>query len=363
MKTPNSPVRNLFQTSPTLRIASLVIAIALLIGCAVGVWNAFTAPLEKQEKVTKLTYSQRGDFGYSAVLVGNNTLYGNVTLTEKDTLLLLLKIVDNIEGNFSYHFTSAPPVQQVTHTVRVVAILSIPDIWSKEIELVPETVETDSFTVTYPIDTVQLLELAKAIEGEIGIQTSPYSLTITATVRTLAHTDYGNIDELLTQSMSGTLDPTKLLWAKEPALTQTLDGSQQVTVTTPIDREASRIGWSVALGLVLLLGIYIGWNYIRSRPLPVTAAEEEARQAKKKHHDMIVDVGSLPESKAEDMIPSVTSAEGFTVSLNSLDELIKIAENLLKPVLHVTDGDRHIYYIIDGQTRYRYVMEPEADDQ
>lgn len=352
----NALVRALFQTSPIIKITSLVIAIALLIGCAVGVWNAFTAPVEKQEKVTKLTYSQRGDFGYSAVL-GNNTLYGNVTLTEKDTLSLLLRIADSIEGKFSYSFTSDPPIQQATHTVKVVSTLSNPDNWSKDIELVPEVIETGPFTVTYPIDTVQLLELAKVIEEQIGIQGNSYNLTIQATVRTTAQTDYGTIDELLTQTMSGTLQPTKLTWAKEPSLSQTLYGSLQDTVTVPVDRGASRIGWCVALGIVLLLSVYIGWNYAQAKPLPLSAAEAEARRAMKKHEEILVDVENLPGAKPEDMILALSSSEGMMVSVGSLEELVKVAETLLKPVLHKADTNRHIYWVIDGMTRYEYMVE------
>lgn len=363
MRTINESVRALFRTSPTIKIASLVIAGALLIGCAVGVWNAFTAPVEKQENVTKLTYARSGDFGYSAALVGNNTLYGNITLTEKDTSSLFLKITDSIEGRFSYSFNSDQPVRQATHTVKVVSTLSNSDNWSKDIELLPEVVETGPFTVTYPIDTGQLLELAKVIEEQIGIQGNAYNFTIQATVRTTAQTDYGIIDELLTQSMTGTLQATKLTWAKEPSLSQMLYGSLQGTVTVPIDRKTSRIAWSEALGIVFLLSIYVGWNYVQARPLSLTAAEKEAKHARKKHQDLIVEVGNMPKARAEDMILSMTPSQGLVVSVNSLDELIKIAENLLKPVLHVKDGDRHIYYIIDGQTRYRYVTGHEAEDQ
>jgi len=354
MRTLNALVRTLFQTSPIIKTASLVIAIALLIGCAFGVWNAFTAPVEKQEKVTKLTYALRGDFGYSAAL-GNNTLYGNVTLTEKDTLSLLLRIVDSIEGKYSYSLTSDPPVQQATHKVRIIATLSHPDNWSKAIELVPETSKTRTFTITYPVDTVQLLELAKVIEEQIGIQASSYNLAIQATVRTTAQTEYGSIDELQTQTMSGTLQSNKLTWAKETALSQTRYGALTDFVTVPIDRESSKRGWLAALGVVFLLSVYIGWNYVQAKSLPLTAAEKEARQMTKKHQDMIIEVENLPKSRAEDMILSVSSPEGLVVSVNSLDELIKIAENILKPVLHLAEADRHIYCVVDGLTRYEYV--------
>ena len=47
------------------------------------------------------------------------------------------------------------------------------------------------------------------------------------------------------------------------------------------------------------------------------------------------------------------------VPMNSIEDLMKIADELGKPVIHQSEepaGDTHLYYIIDGNTRYQYAL-------
>ena len=57
-----------------------------------------------------------------------------------------------------------------------------------------------------------------------------------------------------------------------------------------------------------------------------------------------MEVEALPPDKLGTLIP-----------IDSLGELVKVADALLKPVLHKAEQDIHIYYVIDGLTRYKYV--------
>ena len=41
------------------------------------------------------------------------------------------------------------------------------------------------------------------------------------------------------------------------------------------------------------------------------------------------------------------------------DELVRVADNLIKPVLHQAEEGRHIYCIIDSGVRYLYVVETQ----
>ena len=79
--------------------------------------------------------------------------------------------------------------------------------------------------------------------------------------------------------------------------------------------------------------------------MKITALELQAIRAKQRHGELIVDVESVP----------VASATATVIELESLDELFKAAEALLKPVLHRVEPDRHIYFVVDGDTMYGYV--------
>ena len=83
--------------------------------------------------------------------------------------------------------------------------------------------------------------------------------------------------------------------------------------------------------------------------------EKEAFRAKKKHKNVIVDITKLPAARRGEVV----------IPIESLEELIKAADNLLKPVLHQAEFDKHTYCVIDGLTRYEYISElwfPDEDD-
>ena len=338
-----------------LRTSSLVVVILLLIGCAFGVVNAFSLPTERQEQVTRVAYKQKSVFGYTAELT-DNILYEDSTLTEQDTSLLYLDIAQSIEGSFTHILTADQPLEQLSHKVEIIATLENPDNWSKTIVLVPETVQTDRFRLIFPIDTDYLFELIDTIEEQIGVRDTTYDLTIQANIHTTAMTEYGPINESLTPSMAGTLQRAKLVWSNEQPLSQTQHDSLQDTVVIPIEQGYSKIAWVVALGLAELLSLLLALSYIRFRPVPLTATEAEAQRAMKQHGSMIANVADLP----------ITMATEMVTSASSLDDLLNIANFLLKPILHKAEPGKHTYQVIDGFTTYEYVSQeqptPEEDE-
>ena len=336
-------------------MVSVILVFCLLGGSIYGVWYAYTAPAERDEQVTTtlLSYTLYGDFGYDVQLTDND-LYGPIVLTEEDTSLLYLNIVESIEGNFSYQLSSSESLDEVSHQVEIAAILENTQYWSKSIELIAETVETGDFTIAFPVDTVQLLDLADAIDDDLGLSGSSYDLTIQAAVHTVAPTDYGVINETFTQSMSGTLQANRLTW--DSGLTQNQSGSFQETdtVTIPIDNSPAKIGSAVALAFFALLGSYVVWSYTRVEPIRVPVLEEEARRVRKKYKELIVDVVELPAMEAGERL----------IEVDRLDDLVKTAEQLLRLVLHKAEPEKHTYCVIDGLTRYEYVsLEPESAEE
>ena len=57
-------------------------------------------------------------------------------------------------------------------------------------------------------------------------------------------------------------------------------------------------------------------------------------------------------------LPSVKPNE-TVIPLSSLDDLVRIADDLVKPVLHKVAEGRHIYCIVDGTVRYQYISQPQ----
>jgi len=56
---------------------------------------------------------------------------------------------------------------------------------------------------------------------------------------------------------------------------------------------------------------------------------------------------------------TIKVAESILI-LDSLDELIKVAQDLLKPINHVVTDKLDTYWITDGITRYEYRVGSES---
>ena len=63
----------------------------------------------------------------------------------------------------------------------------------------------------------------------------------------------------------------------------------------------------------------------------------------------MVDIGELPSAKPNDTV----------IAISSVDDLARIADDLVKPVLHQVKEGRHVYCTIDGAVRYQYVIQPQ----
>ncbi len=83
--------------------------------------------------------------------------------------------------------------------------------------------------------------------------------------------------------------------------------------------------------------------------MALSGIEEEALRAKRKHKGVIVDVSELPEAGSKEVV----------IPIGSVDELVRAADALLKPVLHHAEADKHTYCVIDAGTRYLYVSQTQ----
>ena len=74
-----------------------------------------------------------------------------------------------------------------------------------------------------------------------------------------------------------------------------------------------------------------------------------AATARKKYKQVLGEIQKLPEVKANETV----------IPLSSLDDLVQIADDLVKPVLHKVAEGRHSYFIVDGTVRYQYISQSQ----
>jgi len=263
-------------------------------------------------------------------------------------LLYFPRIISNIKASFSYQFLCDRPISEQSQEVEVTAIIENPEKWSRSLVVVPETNKVGSFTISFPINIQYFETVIDAIEQETGVRESSYNIMIKADVHTVARTDLGTISEVYTQTLGVNLGGNTLTFGKE--LSSSKSGSIGGAATPGASEESgSRAPWVIGLVIALLALGYFGWSQTQLRLAPVSAGEAEAARARKKYRQMMVDVEELPGVKPTETV----------IPLNSLDDLVRIADDLVKPVLHQAEERRHTYCIIDSGVRYLYVIETQ----
>ena len=304
-------------------------------------------------------YEARGRFDYEVSLKPNKLYDTNVLRSEAPPvpeppaspqtlgpgLVYFSNIIDNIEASFSYRFLCDRPISAQSQEVEITATIENPGKWSKSLVVMPETSREGSFTIPFSIDMQYFTRVIDAIGQETGVPGTSHNITIKADVHTVAQTDVGTINEVFTQTLSGKLESNTLTFDKE------LSGSQSGTLGGAAIPGASGEGrsktpWIIGLVVALLALGYFGWSQSQLRLAMVSAGEAEAARAKKKYRQLMVDVEELPEVKPTETV----------IPLNSLDDLVRIADDLVKPVLHRAEEGRHTYCIIDSGVRYLYVI-------
>ena len=320
------------------------------------------------------SYKHVGNFGYTIWLDEEKTaLYGTeVTELSPEPYwpppimrrppgeVYFPRLVDIMKSSFSYRFICDPPVTNLAEEVEVTAVLEYPkveavagypQVWQKKFTLVPKTKKSGDFVLYFPVDITYFGRLADVIREEIGMGAPTHDLTINVEVHTRADTQFGPIDEVFTHTLKGALGTTTIAWEKE--LQKSEPGTIEDTrIVTDPDVPIYRLWSRVVAGMLLFLFLFVAWHAIWAKPI-MSRIEEEAFRAKKKHKNVIVDITKLPAAKREEKV----------VPIGSLDELIKAADSLLKPVLHQAEADRHTYCVIDGLTRYEYISELWLTDE
>jgi len=261
------------------------------------------------------------------------------------------KLVDKMDATFYYRLKSDRPLSEVAADVEITAILQASELWSKRFPLLYAE-ESGNFKVSFSLDLAHYLESLEAIRAETGASAESYSLTIIADVHTVAETEFEPINEVFSQTLSSTLGGGTLEWNEE--LTKNQPSSIQETKLVPNSNRYLGLSVSgvrtLSVTVAAILFLFFAFSvvlYVRSEPTELSPIEEEALRIRKKYGELMAEAtGHTP----------ITSEK--IISLGSMEDLIKIADELSKPIIHQTPStteEQHAYYVFDGSTRYEYL--------
>jgi len=259
-----------------------------------------------------------------------------------------VNLVDKMDAGFAYQFQADKPVQNLQISVDITANLTAAQSWSKSFDLL-QTTEDGNFNLDFPIDIAGYNALIQAINSETGAAPTSYSLTVTANIHVTGDTAYGPIDDTFAPALAGTITGNVLDWSQNLSTGKT----GAITRTTLIDNKFIGLAVPAAiiifslLGLVflvLLIILAVTWN--KHHESGFSIFNREIQQIHKNYGARI--------AESSDDAPT---ADKNPVGMNSIGDLMKIADELGKPVVHQSTGpsaDFHLYYVIDGNTRYQY---------
>jgi hypothetical protein len=178
------------------------------------------------------------------------------------------------------------------------------------------------------------------------------NLTILTNIHTIAKTNAGNVNEIFSPAIEIPLN--KDIIEVNGDLHQHKTGStgkaERIYQPSVIYKRHYSLA---ALVLCLIILIVFSYTILATKP---EGKDREADRVKKKYGGWIVDTVNLP-SHADDRV----------IPLNSLEDLIKVAEETGKPVIHkmsTTSKGEHTYHVFDGLTRYDYtLMQRDGDEK
>lgn len=252
-------------------------------------------------------------------------------------------VLERIDVTFSFPFEAEPRPRQVTQEVEITGELA-GDGWKETLILVPKTSLTEEFTTTFALDVALVYAI---ISKEQQVLESSQDLVVTADVHTVADTEFGPIEEEqryflpIEFGAERVAFPENTPQVKEGNIHETVVGSNS-------SASGARTGSLGLAGMAAVALAFVGWAYVEARRIRLTELEVEALQVKSKYTEFLLDIQELPKVK-----------NGMIVQINSPDELVKAAEALLKPILHVAEPFRHTYCVLDGTTQYQYTHEIE----
>ena len=326
-----------------VRITVLICLIALFVFSTYTTYAAFQKeePIVKEKVITVCNYEHTGNFNY-VVYLKNNSLYGSATIGPGD--IIFKNITDHIDASFSYRFSSDRKAKvrgdyELSATVKT-------DLWSKNFVIIPKTdFNSSSFRINFPLNISRFDSVVNQIDKELAVRSKKPELIMRCTVHTVAETDAGTIDEFFAHSLvvplrESVININSNLSASKPG---SIKRTEKVVLPPPpaaAEKKQKSLASTIAIGFVFIAFALL----TESEQRKIDRTEKIVKGIKKKYSDWIVDSDEAP--SAEKIIP-----------LNSIEDLMKVAEDLGKPVIHtsIREGE-HLYFVFDGSTQYKYVL-------
>lgn len=336
-----------------------VLALLLLISIVMAV-QRFLQPAEVAQGVPVYKYKHQANVDYRVILLSNP--FFDVTSLEAGRGYLT-PITDHISTTLNYQLTGEGPAT-ISGDYQVNAVITgyilkgdlsstqrvkVP-VWDKTYTLVPKTeFNSSDGTITLdksvPVNIREYAVFAERVKDEYKSSTDLVELSVNYEINANVETPDGKSADSISPTLVIPIEGNS--FTVDGVLTDQKEGSimAQEMVPVPLLKEM-RIGFSVTS---VLLALALLWVVKKTKVRREDPLEKELKRIIKKYGDRIV--------AGNGAVPGVD--EKKTLFLGEFENLLKISDELLQPILYenVKDGV-HNFYVISKQLHYRYTLEP-----
>jgi hypothetical protein len=324
---------------------------------------AHRQPSETERFIPEYSYKHDVQLDY-IVQLKPNSLFGETTLGSGQTYFA--KIIDGIDVLFSYDFRGEP-ANDVKGTYEIRAILVSGDLsaelegkaskstklWEKASVVVPTTPfagQSGSVNIkqSLPLMLQDFESEAKAISEELGIAPRQLYVKLLGLVKTSASLSSRELSaKELEASLVVPLGQSYFtLTSKQASAEDSIGKTERVVLTDVLEKRAGVLRSTLIAGSIS--GVFGILMLIRFALQPPRRKVQSASIVPRRFRDRVAEASGQANILAGDM-----------VAVMSFEDLVKIADETGKPIVHHATADesdaREIFYVYDGSVRYAYL--------
>lgn len=206
-----------------------------------------------------------------------------------------------------------------------------------------------NFNDRFRIQLPPYQDILGTIAEQAGVQLQEPRLVVVLDVNTTAESDVGTVTEYLSPSMIIPLSQ-KTIEIKgdlSDAQSGSIDKMGLETLSASSSNDTGPI-----TSLVVFSILFVGFTALtRNKLETANPFSKRLKSINRKYRSSLVEVTHMPETMDQQ-----------NISVNSIDDLARIAEEIIKPIMYQqpsSPDDPHIYCVLDGTTRYQYVLREE----
>ena len=228
-------------------------------------------------------------------------------------------------------------------------------VWDKTFTLLPKTeFNSSDGTITLDrevrVDIREYAEFAQRVQDEYKSSTTLVELAVKYEINTNVETPDGKSTDSISPTLVIPIEGNS--FTVDGVLADQKEGTIVAQEMVPVPSlTGMRMGFSMAAFLLALalVGVVKKTRVMREDPL-----ENELKRIIKKYGDRIV--------AGTGAVPGIDARK--TMVLDEFENLLKVADELLQPILYenIEDGV-HNFYVIGKQLHYRYTLEPGMFEQ